>query len=379
MRVRQLRPLLPPAGNLLPYLQRIDSSRIYSNWGPLVEELTIRLEAHWDITAGMVMTASSGTAALVGAILAAAGRSDARQKYAVTQSMTFVGTLSAIEQCGFEAKLLDVNRQTWSLEPADVEALPDLDRIGVVVPVAAYGRPICMKAWQEFMRRTEVPVVVDAAACFDTLSDLGLYPIGSIPLAISFHATKFFSTGEGGCVICKDLDVVERTQRALNFGFFEDRSCRSASINGKMSEYSAAIGLASLDGLKHVIPKSDAMCQVYQRLFADIPGYEMLTWPSISRAYALLYEKEVARVSISDELQRFGIEHRRWYGSGLHRQPYIEERHDRARYPVTDALCASLIGMPVAWDFSTAEIGVLENFATTLRERLRYFLDRYEQ
>jgi hypothetical protein len=109
MHIPLLRPVLPTAEDLLPYLRRIDRSKIYSNWGPLAEELSGRLTDIFGLPSGSVVTASSGTAALVGGMLAVAGEGDAKKKYAVTQSMTFVATLSAIEQCGFEAKLLDVD------------------------------------------------------------------------------------------------------------------------------------------------------------------------------------------------------------------------------------------------------------------------------
>ena len=65
-------------------------------------------------------------------------------------------------------------------------------------------------------------------------------------MAISFHATKCFATGEGGCAVATDTDWILRIGQALNFGFQMTRESRSAGINGKMSEYHAAVGLASL-------------------------------------------------------------------------------------------------------------------------------------
>src|SRR5262249_12400972 len=73
-KVPALRPLLPPADRLLPYLRRIDAARTYTNWGPLACELERRLCAHFDVPDKCVISAGSGTAALVGAILATAGR-----------------------------------------------------------------------------------------------------------------------------------------------------------------------------------------------------------------------------------------------------------------------------------------------------------------
>src|SRR5262245_54898121 len=116
MRIPVLRPLLPSADAILPYLRQIDSNRIYSNWGPLVGQLTTRLSKHFGVPEDVVLTASSGTAALVGAILGTAGRGEAGRSIAITQGLTFVATQSAIEQCGYESRILDVKGDSWSLD-----------------------------------------------------------------------------------------------------------------------------------------------------------------------------------------------------------------------------------------------------------------------
>src|SRR6185369_6395553 len=94
-----LRPQLPSADAMLPYLRRIEGARIYSNWGPLVQELEQRLARHFALPEGSVATASCGTAALVGATLAVAGRASDRKPLAIIPAYTFVATAAAIEQC----------------------------------------------------------------------------------------------------------------------------------------------------------------------------------------------------------------------------------------------------------------------------------------
>src|SRR5688572_3176979 len=72
-RVPVARPRLPTTDRLVPYLRRIDDMRVYSNWGPLASELESRLAEELDLPPRSVASASSGTGALIGAILAAAG------------------------------------------------------------------------------------------------------------------------------------------------------------------------------------------------------------------------------------------------------------------------------------------------------------------
>ena len=141
-----LRPQLPSAEQLLPYLRRIDRARFYSNWGQLVRELEGRLSAAWGLAPDTVAAAGSGTAALVGAILASAGRATPRAPYALVPSYTFSATAVAVELCGYEPRLADVDPETWMLDPEALAAHPAVDQLGVVVPVAPFGRPVKQSA-----------------------------------------------------------------------------------------------------------------------------------------------------------------------------------------------------------------------------------------
>src|SRR5579862_9688398 len=90
-----LRPLLPSADDLLPYLRRIDETRIYTNWGPLTVELESRLCDRFGVPEPGVVSAASGTHALVGAILATAGRATPERPVALIPALTFVATAVA--------------------------------------------------------------------------------------------------------------------------------------------------------------------------------------------------------------------------------------------------------------------------------------------
>src|SRR5262245_33145813 len=131
-----MRPKLPSADHVLPYLRRLDSSRIYSNWGPLVNEFEHRLCEHFALPAGSVVTANSGTTALVSAILATAGRATLERRYALMPAYTFVATAAAAEQCGYEPYLVDVDAESWALNAQTLLKHSALERVGVVIPVA---------------------------------------------------------------------------------------------------------------------------------------------------------------------------------------------------------------------------------------------------
>ena len=353
-----MRPKLPSADHVLPYLRRLDSSRIYSNWGPLVTEFEHRLCEHFALPAGSVVTANSGTTALVSAILATAGRATLERRYALMPAYTFVATAAAAEQCGYEPYLVDVDAESWALNAQTLLGHSALERVGVVIPVAPYGRPVPQAPWQAFRAQTGIPVVIDGAACFDGITALPEPFVGKIPVAMSFHATKAFGSGEGGCVVSVDEPSQQKAfARALNFGFYGDRVSRSAGTNGKMSEYHAAVGLAELSGWKD---KQALYVDVIERYRRKLGAAGLLgsfrSAPNLSACYALYV---CSSASESARMQAFldqrGIDSRLWYGNGLHHHPSLKHA-PRDDLEVTDEVAPKIVGIPMAVDLTDSVI-----------------------
>lgn len=352
-----LRPLLPTSEALLPYLRRIDASRVYSNFGPLVCEFEQRLAALLSLGPGSIALAASGASALAGAILATAGRARTAKPVAVVPDHTFVATALAAEQCGYRVRLADIDPATWSLDPEALSTHANLEDVGLVVVVAPYGRAVAQAPWLEFQERTGIPVVIDGAASLETLIREPDGFLGPIPVMLSLHATKAFASGEGGAVACSDAQLLARTVQALNFGFYDSRDCAMASINGKMSEYHAAVGLAELDGWA---AKQAAFAQVhatYRQAMAQVGLADRFFGPpEAASCYALFRcasADQAAAVKAALDAGRIG--HRHWYGLGLHAQSHFSacEQDDLS---ASQSLGACLLGLPVAPDLSEQAI-----------------------
>jgi dTDP-4-amino-4,6-dideoxygalactose transaminase len=342
-----LKPRLPLAAQLMPYLQQIDANQTYSNHGPLVLEFERRLVKHFGLQKGCIASASSGTAALVGAIFATAGRATAARPYALMPAYTFVGTATAAEQCGYRPYLADVDETSWMLDPQRLQHLPILAQVGVVMVVSPYGRPVPQAPWLRFQQQTGISVVIDGAACFEAASADPAKYFGDIPVALSFHATKSFATAEGGAVVATDPKLVHNAMQALNFGFSGDRNSRVASINGKLSEYHAAIGLAEFDGWETKRQALHEVIHAYETMMetAGLAG-RFFGAPDVCGAYGLFLgggDGETAR--IEDSLRRHGVDYRLWYGRGLHHQCYYQNL-PRETLGVTDELAPRLLGIP---------------------------------
>ncbi len=348
---------MPMAERILPYLRRLDATRIYTNHGPLVGEFEARVARILALPADGVASANTGTAALAAAILATAGRATVERPLALIPAFTFVATAMAAEQYGYQPYLADIDDETWMLDPTRLVDHPALSQIGVVIPVAPFGRPVTQAPWLAFQARTGIPVVIDGAACFGEIVDSPQTYIGAIPVAISFHATKGFSTGEGGGVASTDTDLITRIVTALNFGFHGSREAQSAGTNGKMSEYHAAVGLAELDGWTDKRLAFQAAACGYRQAAEEFGlADRFFATPDIGMPYALYRCRDpIEAAHVQRALQAAHVGWRLWYGTGLqHHQYYSDSGRDDLA--TTANVAPTLIGLPMAPDLTQAQI-----------------------
>ncbi|MEM9761405.1 MAG: DegT/DnrJ/EryC1/StrS family aminotransferase [Pseudomonadota bacterium] len=351
------RPRLPDADRLLPYLRLIDGTRWYTNFGPLARRFETRLAALIGTPAHAVRSASSGTAALELAIMATAGPAREARPYALVPSLTFAATALAAERMGYRPWIVDVDPESWALDPNALADHPALDRTGVIVPVAACGRAPDMAALERLARATGVPVVLDAAAAAEAFLSGDAHVSATVPAVLSLHATKAFSTGEGGAVLWDDPDGQERVTRAANFGFDGGREATAPGTNAKLSEYHAAVGLAMLDGLEARQSEIAAVVRAYERAARDLPqAWRLHLPPDVGSAYVICEtDGPEASQALEGALRAGRIETRRWYEAGLGAQPHFA-RCPRDPLPASEDIAARLIGLPMAPDLDSGAI-----------------------
>ncbi len=136
------------------------------------------------------------------------------------------------------------------------------------------------------------------------------------PVVLSLHATKVFGVGEGGVVLCRDAELVKACKRDLNFGFLGDRVAHTNGVNGKMSEYHAAVGLAELDGWPD---KRTAFLRVTQAYANAAQGCRLEGRVVVERDCATGYALYLADTLDAAARARYrmhnaGVDHRLWYG-----------------------------------------------------------------
>ena len=356
------RPLLPAMKRIAPYVEEIDQRRWYTNFGEAAFRLAARLAAHFRLESTQCVTASSGTAALTAALIAVAGRARADRPYCLMPSYTFVGTAAAALSAGYQPYFVDIDPQSLSIEPERLLAHPILRQTGAVIVVGPYGRLVAQSGWERFSLVSGVPVVIDAAAGFDAVAVSPYETLGNLPVILSLHATKVFGVGEGGLILCRDGALVRRCGQALNFGFLDSREAAVAGFNGKMSEYHAAVGLASLDAWPKTRLGFLTTAKTYRQAAERAGLGEAILAETGWASNYVLYRAQTAAAAVlaGRKLSKAGIDFRLWYGRGCHRQPAYAE-FSRDPLPATEDVSPRVIGLPVAVDL--AEEAIMDTVA----------------
>jgi dTDP-4-amino-4,6-dideoxygalactose transaminase len=346
-----MRPKLPVADRIAPYMRQIDGTRIYSNFGPLVRSLESRLAKCFATPDESVVSVANAT---VGLTLALMAQNPERGSLCVIPAWTFAATPHAVTQAGLIPYFVDVDPVTWALDPetlaSEIARAPG--KVGAVMPVAPFGQPIDVSLWDQFQARTGLAVVIDAAAGFDSLVP------GRVPSVVSLHATKVLGIGEGGCIVSSEVDLIKDLRARANFGFFQSRESRVSATNAKLSEYHAAVGLAAFDEWDVARAEWVAIAEAYGSAFAGLNRVRLqsgfgTSWVS---ATCVVEIADAGAERVEQALAAQKIETRRWWGYGAHDHPAT--RHmPRTALPATEGLVRSTIGLPFYRDLDRGVIG----------------------
>lgn len=254
------RPYLPPRKRLDRYLDRIFESAWLTNDGPLVRELTTRLEQYLGVE--NLLLVANGTLALqiAFATLEIKGQ-------AVTTPFTFPATSSALLWQGVGPRYAAIDPKTLNLNPHSVERSITESTSGLV-PVHTYGNPCKVEAFSALAQRTGLKVIYDGAHAFGVRYKGESILRWGDASTLSLHATKLFHCGEGGAIVFRRYEDLVRAKRLINFGL-SDGVPTEIGINAKLSELHAAMGLAVLEDVDDIIQRRVEIVLRYTRLLAN--------------------------------------------------------------------------------------------------------------
>ena len=307
------KPFLPPKEEYMEYLDQIWESRHLTNNGKFLLEFTEKLCELMDVDNCLPLT--NGHMALEMTLQAFKLSGEV-----ITTPYTFASTTHAIVRNGLTPVFCDVRESDCTMDPDKIEALIT-DKTSAIVPVHVYGMPCDVDAIEAIAKKHNLKVIYDAAHAFgETVNGKSIARYGDASM-FSFHATKCFTSIEGGCSVVNDEDLMLRVYQLQNFGIMNEESVVYVGANAKMNEFQAAMGLCNLKHFDEITQQRKAVVEHYMELLAGVKGLRILDYKNENVKFNYSYfpifidndEYGMSRDDVYDYLLKNGIHARKYF------------------------------------------------------------------
>lgn len=350
------RPYLPPREEYEQYLDRIWESHILTNNGPLVKELEAKLRDFLGVP--FLQFTSNGTIAIQIALKALGIK-----KKVITTPFSYVATTSSILWEGCTPVFVDINPETLCIDPELVEQAIDEDTEAVLA-THVFGLPCDVERLEAIGKKYNIKIIYDAAHAFGCrYKGRSLLDYGDVATC-SFHATKIFQTGEGGCVIVHDEALDREVSLKKSFGHIGDEHF-TLGINGKNSEFHAAMGLAVLPHIPELIAERKKIAEAYDEALKDLPLQRPKLPEGLEYNYAyypVLFPDEKTLLKAVQRLKEYDIVPRRYFWPSLETLKYINYELCRE----SDQIASRILCLPMYNGLLDSDIENITNIISSV-------------
>lgn len=360
------RPNIGDRARLTERFNRILDNRWLTNAGPFVREFEQRLQ---DVTGTRHCIAiCNGTVALEIAIRALDLRGEV-----IVPAFTFVATVHALQWQEITPVFCDIDPIRHTLDPARVEALIT-PRTSGIIGVHLWGQACGVDRLEAIARDRKLRLMFDAAHAFGC--SCGGNMVGNFGEAevYSFHATKFINTFEGGAIATNSDELAAKIRLIKNFGFSgQYDEVLYLGTNGKMNEFSAAMGVTSLESMEDFVAACRRNYNRYRQHLALLPGVRLVCYDEREKnnyQYVALEIDEdqfgLSRDQIVKILHAENVLARRYFYPGCHRmEPYRTLYPGAgAGLPVTERICSRMLVLPTG---TAVNVDVVDGICEVLR------------
>jgi dTDP-4-amino-4,6-dideoxygalactose transaminase len=360
-------PFLPPLEEFIPYLERIWANKILTNCGPYHQQLEQELCAALGVR--HLSLFSNGTIALITALQALRITGEV-----ITTPYSYVATAHSLLWNGIKPVFVDVDPYTLNLDPAKIEAAIT-PHTTAILPVHCYGHPCDVHGIQKIADNYNLRVIYDAAHAFGVEDKSGSVLNHGDLSVLSFHATKVFNTFEGGAIICPDAKTKLRIDQLKNFGHVGELNVVAPGINGKMSEFNAALGLLQLKYIDQAIARRQLIDSVYRERLKSIKGIHCLKNSGEKIAnysyFPILVNADypISRDELNERLKANGINPRRYFYPLISEFPMYRgfPSSQRENLRLATAASSQVLCLPIYPDLEMAAVERIANFIAAQR------------
>ena len=362
MSIYVTKPFLPPIEEFNRYTQDIFLRDILTNQGPCVVEFENKMKEFLSVKNFQYVT--NGTIALQLALKVL----DIDEGEIITTPFSYVATTSSIlwERC--KPIFVDIEPNNFTIDVNKIEAAIT-PKTKAIMPVHVFGYACDVDAIQKIAEKHNLKVIYDAAHAFgSSYKGRALASYGDVS-TLSFHATKLFHTIEGGACICHNDIIDKKLDLIKRFGHLGD-DYQYLGINGKQTEFNAAMGLAIYPYIKEIIEKRKKISELYDSFLG---GY--VQHPQKQKDleynyayYPAVFESEKELLSVFSSLEQADIYPRRYFYPSLNKLPYLK---DVSSCPISEDISARIACLPLYPDLSYEDVKKICNIILSTISRHR--------
>jgi dTDP-4-amino-4,6-dideoxygalactose transaminase len=339
---------LPPFEEYTAILKRAWDKSWITNNGELVLELEKKLKAYLGIN--NLLFTTNGTIVLQMALKALN-----ITKEVITTPFSYVATTNVIIWEGCKPVFVDIDEQTFCINTKKIEEAIT-ENTEAILATHVFGIPCNIEEIAAIAKKYNLKVIYDAAHAFGCMyNGQSLLSYGDISTC-SFHATKLFHTGEGGCIITKDENVANQLMLHRQFGHVFD-DYYSVGINAKNSEFHAAMGLAVLPNLNEILADRKRISVKYDSSLASILQRPiMLQELEYNYAYyPVVFPSEKILLEVIEKLRQNKIAGRRYFYPSLNELPFVQKQE----CPISEDISRRVFCLPLYYGLEDEHIDLI--------------------
>lgn len=349
------KPFLPPQSEYQSYLDDIWKRQWLTNMGPLSSDLELKLKDFLKVKHLLFVT--NGTVALQMAIKALDLKGEI-----ITTPFSFVATTSSIVWENCKPIFVDIDENSLNIDVTKIEDAITKNTSSILA-THVYGNPCDVIAIDRIAKKHSLKVIYDAAHAFGVeVNGKSIFEFGDISTC-SLHATKLYHSTEGGLMITKDAPLLKRLASIRNFGFDGPERFDELGINGKNSEFHAAMGLANFKYIKDIQIRRMEISRRYDANLITLKAHRP-KWSKKSENnhsyYPIVFESEELLKKCMHELSANQIFTRRYFYPSLSSSlPYVK---NSPYLKNAENIAKRVLCLPLYFDLTNVEVDLICRF-----------------
>ena len=308
---------LPDLKEYVKYLEKIWDTHHLTNDGPFVKELECKLAEFLEVENFIFVT--NGTIALQLAIKALKLSGNV-----LTTPFSYCATTNSLIWEGCNPIFVDIDPISLTVNSEQIKSFSEQNSITGILTTHVYGNCGDLEKQEIIAKEIGIPLIYDGAHAFGVkYKGKSIFNYGTVSTC-SFHATKVFHTIEGGAVMTNDHKLAEKIRGIRSFGHRND-DYFDIGINGKNSEFHAAMGLVNFDHFSKIKKHREISSSLYDSLLKE-PIIKYKYNAELDRNfsyYPIMFTSEELLLKVTEKLNNYQIYPRRYFYPSLNNLPTV--------------------------------------------------------